>query len=485
MKMTKKCLAMLLAIVMLFAFSVPALAANADLSGHTYVTYQIFSGTQADDDPSLAKVEWGSGINGAAFLEALRNSTAFGRTSPFVESESAKDVAVVLQAWGDDSAKAKAFAKLAYQYKTKVSGGTSNLDAGYYLVVDVTEFDEDDVNTVYNLALLQLTQKGGFSIQNKVSVPEVQKKVKNVDDSEGITSGWQDAADFDIGDNVPFMLTARLATISDYDTYKVVFHDTLSGGLTYNGDAVVKVDGATVQPTSIDYVGNALTVTIDNVKTLGAEDESRVTVEYTARLNENAVVGVVGNPNSVYLEYSNNPNESATGTPSTGKTPTDQVIVFTYKVVVNKIDQDENPLAGATFELFKKVEGVEVSCGYGTTSDDGCTFTWAGVDNGEYVLREITAPKGYNQADDISFTISAEYDIVSNTPGLYELNSSNKQFATNVNAGSLTASVINEMGIVLPETGGIGTTIFYILGAILLIGASVVLIARKRMTAEQ
>ena len=480
MKMMKKSLAMLLAVLVLFMFSIPAMAANADLSNHSYVTYQIFAGSQAEGDARLAEVEWGSGINGAAFLQALKQSSAFA--GAFANASSAKDVAAIVQSWGDDSANAKTFAKIAYSYKSAITGGITNLPAGYYLVVDVTSFGANDVNTVYNLALLQLTQKGNFEIRNKVSVPEVIKKVKDTNDTAGTTTDWQDSADHDIGDNVPFQLKATLASIADYDTYKVVFHDSLSSGLTYNRDAVVRIDGNAISASAytIRYVGTDLTVTINNVKAYGARDNSVITVDYTAKLNENAVIGSAGNPNTVYLEYSNNPNESGAGNNYTGKTPVDKVIVFTYKVIVDKVDENEEPLTGATFELLKKgsngnynslgvVDGANIS-----------KFEWVGIDDGDYMLREVSAPKGYNKVEDIEFTVSAEHDVLADDPKLTSLDGGN-DFTGEVNPGTLSAIVINEAGVTLPETGGIGTTIFYVLGGILLLGATVLLIARKRM----
>ena len=480
MKMMKKTMAMLLAVLMLFVFSIPTFAANADLSNHSYVTYQIFTGSQADGDARLAEIEWGSGINGAAFLNALKQSSAFG--GAFAGASSAKEVAAIVQGWADDSASAKTFAKIAYSYKSGNGGGTNNLSAGYYLVVDVTNFGANDVNTVYNLALLQLTQKGDFEIRNKVSVPEVIKKVKDANDSTGEGSDWQDSADHDIGDNVPFLLKATLASIADYDTYKVVFHDSLSAGLTYNRDAVVRIDGNAISSSaySIRYVGTDLTVTINNVKAYGAVDNSVVTVEYTAKLNENAVLGSAGNPNTVYLEYSNNPNESGAGNNYTGKTPVDKVIVFTYKVIINKVDQDEKALNGASFELFKKgANGNFTSLGVVDGSEKS-VFEWVGIDDGVYKLVEVNTPKGYNKVEDVEFTVTASHDVESPDPALISLDGGD-DFTGEVRPGTLTATVVNEAGVTLPETGGIGTTLFYVLGGIMLLGATVLLIARKRM----
>ncbi len=479
MKSLRKFLAMLLAAVMLFAFAVSAGAADADLSGHSYATYQIFTGTQAEDSAQLAEIEWGSGINAAAFLSALKSSSAFG--GAFSTCDTAAKVAAVIKDWDDDSANAKAFAKLAYNNRSAQAGGTTNLGAGYYLVVDVTSFESGDLNTVKNLALLQLTNKGDFEIRNKVSVPEVEKKVKDVNDSNGAASDWQDSADYDIGDSIPFLLTAKLASIADYETYKVVFRDTLSAGLTYNRNAVVKIDGVVTNAFTVQTIGNRLTITCNNVKAAGAKDNSVITVEYTATLNQNAVIGAQGNPNSVYLEYSNNPNESGSGT---GRTPDDKVIVFTYKVLVNKVNEAEEELVGASFELLKKAaDGQYVSLGI-VEGEAAAKFEWTGIDDGEYLLREIKAPKGYNKIDDVEFTVVAVHDTDSDNPALTSLEGG-ELFVGEAASGTLSAMVVNEAGIIFPETGGRGTTLIYILGALLLLGASVILVARKRMDNAQ
>ena len=244
------------------------------------------------------------------------------------------------------------------------------------------------------------------------------------------------------------------------------------------------------------------------MKALGATNSSVVTVEFTAVLNENANIGSLGNPNEVYLEYSNNPNKSEAGdnTPGTpdqpdqpdqpedehetGKTPNDVVIVFTYKVVVNKVDNEGNDLPGAGFTLYKKdaesgeyVELAAVEAGTATQ------FSFVGLDDGEYKLVETDTPQGYNSIEDIEFTVTAEHDILSDNPALTSLSgeavSGEVTFTPVVSQGSLSTDVVNNKGTTLPETGGMGTSIFYILGSILAVAAVVLLVKKKRMGAEQ
>lgn len=186
-----------------------------------------------------------------------------------------------------------------------------------------------------------------------------------VKDKDGSVSG-QDSADYDIGDAVPFQLTGTVA--QDYNDYKgayqLVFHDTLSNGLTFNASSVKVYVNDSTDPVDTDKYtitnptadGHSFDVTIHDVKSLGT-DVSKVRVEYTAELNENAVIGSLGNPNKMYMEFSNNPNNEQGG--DKGQTAEDKVIVFTYKVVINEIDSRRVPLAGAAFKLEKVLQMVK------------------------------------------------------------------------------------------------------------------------------
>ena len=243
-----------------------------------------------------------------------------------------------------------------------------------------------------------------------------------------------------------------------------------------------------------------MTVSCDNVKALGAGDNSVITVEYTATLNEGAVLGSKGNPNKVYLEFSNNPNQNQGGEPETGKTPEDVVIVFTYKTVINKVDQDKNPLPGAEFALEKFVASAKGDVEYkgvlGSWAEKsviknnaGTIFTFNGLDDGEYRIKETATPAGYNTVADIYFTVTAEHEILSDNPALTGLSGDEGTgeliFTADEQEGSLTTDIENKKGTTLPETGGIGTTVFYILGSVLVLGAVVLLITKKRMNMEK
>lgn len=502
MKHMKKLASLLLALTLVFALAATAFAAdptysitiNNSATGHTYEAYQIFTGDL--NGTTLSNIVWGSGISEAG-------QTALGDAAAKAETLKTE-------------ADAKAFAKEVAPYLTTAAGSAntvtdgkyviSSLAAGYYLVKDQdgSLTGDNDSYTEYIIKVVSNT-----TATPKSDVPGVQKKVRDINDStEKATTDWQDSADYDIGDKVPFQLKATLAdNVSSYTTYKVVFHDTLSKGLTYNGDAKVSIgetetNGFTVTATVNADGTTTLTVSCDDVKALGAVNSSVITVEYTATLNENAVLGSAGNPNKVGLEYSNNPNKSESGNNETGNTPEDVVIVFTYKTIVNKVTKNPDydpevegskehiPLTGAEFTLEKynkltnKWETITA-----VKNGEGTTFTFSGLDDGNYRLTETKTPAGYNSIDPIEFTITAEHNVLSDNPALTSLSGNvttgEITFTSNTTEGSLSTDIVNKSGSTLPETGGVGTTLFYVLGGILVAGAVVLLVTKKRMNSAE
>lgn len=572
MKATRKLLALLLALLLTAALTVPALAdpeaspqpaapatytitIENNKPGHTYEAYQVFAGDLAGN--VLSNIQWGTGVDNIGLLAALKEDTTLG--SDFTNCATAADVAKVLtESFHGDSDELNAFAVLVNAHLADTPTGTSgdiseekytisNLPAGYYLLKD-QDNSLDNSNSAYTMYMLQLV--GNLTTTPKASAPTVEKKVQEntkVTENEGYGTGYNDVADWNIGDAVPFKLIGALPAMSGYDTYKYVFHDTLSAGLTLNAGSVnvylaesADADLSSLTPLTAgtDYTlvtspaeGHcSFEVVFNNLTEVTIPEGSEyIIVAYTATLNKNAEIGLDGNPNEVYLEFSNNPyNEE-----ETNETPKDTVIVFTYELDTTKIDggsaDPENPtkLPGAQFVLLNekgdkvakidtanKFDGwVNLPAGTGAdgaityedwttynttnpvilTSDDDGLFKVIGLDDGTYKLREIQAPDGFNLLpNDVTVVITADTNNCQDWSGtaadaLWDLNVTADEKPGNGQAGTGIAAITiaNNKGATLPETGGMGTTVFYVLGGILAVGAGVLLVARRRMRGER
>lgn len=513
--------ALALTFVMLLALAVPAFAAgtykitiNSSTAGHTYEAYQIFAGDLSGTEGSyvLSNITWGSGVNGTELLAALRGDASLG--SIFGSATSAADVAQAMDNIGDDSDTAKAFAAVVGQHLAAVAGtstpGTDSytitgLDAGYYLVKDKND-SQNGENYAYTRFILEVV--GDVTAAPKTGIPTVTKKVK-----ENVKFGaeYNDVADYNIGDQIPFKLTGTLpSNYGDYASYQYIFHDTLSAGLTYNGDAKVYVEGTLVTSGfDVAFSAPALTITFANLKSIGgatAAAGSTITVEYTATLNASAVIGQTGNTNAVYLEYSNNPNPGGGG--NTGETPVDKVVVFTYELDVTKVDGAETTkfLGGAEFKLtnadgkYAQVDANGKLTGWANEDDPNTTLTSdaatglfkvIGLDDGTYFLTEVKAPTGYNKLESaIQVVITA--GTVHNTEWISDNTSDALRTLTVavdsgeakdgvLSTGTVAITIANNKGATLPSTGGVGTTIFYAVGGVLMLGAVVLLITKKRI----
>ena len=496
MKHTKKLASLLLALVMVFALATTAFAAeNTTISAlegstRTYEVYQIFTGDLHEG--VLSNIKWGKNGTGTVgkavdqtILDALAAVNGKSNTEKLTEIQK--------------------YVKLdSEKFGTVSNGNPLTVPTGYYLIKDIGPVNDGEA---YSLYVVQVV--GPTTISPKVGTTTSDKKVDDKNDSnttEDATT-WQDSADYDIGDAVPFKLSATIA--QDYANYthgyKLTFHDKEGAGLSFNQDSVkVYVDG-TLITTGYEVVTEGLAdgctfeVRFASLKDIASvKARSVISVEYTSTLNDQAVIGSTGNKNTSHVSYTNNPNDEQTG--EGGKTPDDVVIVFTYKTIVNKVTKNPNydpkvegseeyiPLKGAGFTLYKKnASGRYEAVGSELKSADMTTFTWSGLDDGDYKLVETTTPSGYNTIPDIEFTISAGH-VDGDSPYLNTLSgnvaSGTATFTAVVNDGSLSTDVVNNSGTQLPSTGGIGTTIFYVLGSVLVIGAAVLLVTKKRMSTK-
>ena len=533
-KAIKKLLAALLAVAMVCAMAIPAFAENSEGdvdSHHTYSAFQIFKGDVEGNnikDFKISNVDWGSNIinNSDDFLNKLREADHIGPL--FTNAKSAQEVLAVISKWDDSDANSIAFARFVCHYLYSndanptyvVRAGSNALTipeakAGYYLFVDTTDFSKDDSYHSYNSFLLMVT-KGNWNvpITPKAEKPTVEKKVYDNPDGTS-TGGFGSSADHAINEKFQFQLTATLPDSTNraydyYDKYSVIFHDTLSEGITYDKDdeldsVVIKSNGNTYNITdsskyTIDTTDlesqNSFVVNID-VKACAKDagfdlnNGATITVTYTAHLNDEAYVNTAGgstsNINKVYLTYSNNPKDES----SIGKTPeSTPVYVYTYQLNNTKHqDTEKGPaLEGACFRLYsdeactdqsevqlyqkdgfyypiKDVLGKEA---VEMKSAANGTFNVKGLDAGTYYLKEITPPDGYSACKVIPVTIKADH-------------SRNDQ--VNLEGSNLTNDIVNIKagGITLPSTGGIGTTLFYVVGGGLMVAAIVLLVTKKRM----
>ena len=491
MKHVKKLASILLALVMALALTATAFAEgetgsitiNDAVVGQTYTIYQIL------DLESY---------NASANAYAYKATTAW---NTFINRDDIKGTYVEVDAQGyvtwKGDADAAAFAKLAQKYAkdnsitnqgsvtaTSTTVSFTGLDLGYYLV-DTT------LGTLCSLD----TTNPNVTMEEKNEVPT---NVKTVE--EDSTGNYGQKNDADIGQTVNFKST--ITAQAGAENY--VFHDTMSAGLTLN-KASIKVNGVAVTDgQGNDVAGDNYTVSYPSgdgsdgctfeiafaqsyLDTITAA--TTITITYSATLNENAVVGLPGNPNTSTLSYGNSGDESHT--PS-GTTPPSETVTYTWDLDILKYGNgnESNVLKDAKFVLLNNnktkvatvVNGKITGWADVPTAGEGGSITWPanavlttgengkieidGLDADTYYLRETQAPAGYNKlADDQEVKITG---------------------ATKSENGELTyttvvAKINNQSGALLPSTGGIGTTLFYVVGGVLVVGAAVLLVTKKRM----
>lgn len=502
-KAIKKLMAALLAVAMVCAMAIPAFAdgssststaavtlytITAPKNGHTYEIYQIFTGDYDALQPSmLTNIKWGK--NGTGTVGAAVEQNVLNALSAVASSASDKAKLDVIEN----------YVKLdTTPVAIVTNGGSVEVVGGYYLIKDQDgSLSGSEPYTTYLVSVV-----GTVTISPKSNdVPEFEKKLKDTNDSTGDTTGWQDSADYDIGDYIPFRLQGTVP--EDYDSYKTyyyAFHDVEEKGLTFDPSSVEvhlgDENGAIIPNTDYKVLTKkdgttsdtecTFEIVFDDLKKVsGVTADSTITVTYKSQLNDSAVLGAQGNVNKAKLEYSNNPKGTGTG-----RTPWDNVIVFTYKVVVNKVDQNRQPLEGAEFTLTKKLkDGTENVIPMKIDTSNKALFTLSGLDDGVYTLTETVTPAHYNTISPITFTVNADHTITWETERrediLTSLSGDKKvgeiTFSVDKTAGTLTTNVINNIGTTLPGTGGIGTTIFYVIGGGLMVAAAILLITKKRM----
>ena len=516
MKTMKKILSLVMGLVMALAMSVTAFAAGENYSitiensvpGHTYEAYQIFAGdltVKESGEKVLSNITWGSGVDTAKLPDDLKDAAAVAEKLSAGEMTAAEFAKKVAPHLTDN------FKTSGTQSEGKyVIGG---LDAGYYLVKD-KDNSLNTQNDFYTAYIMEVV--GKVTAKPKGDKPSLEKQIKDND-----TGDWGVVGDNQIGDTVEFRTISTVPDTKGYTKYDYIISDTMSKGLTSNvkaaNDVTIKVggeDGAVLDQSyyTVDATDNSFTVKINILEAINdgkMNAGDKLYTYYTGVLNKDARAYDDGKQeNSAHLEYSNNPNN----TEDKGQTPESKVYDWTFKMNVNKVDKDGQRLEGAKFVLSKdglldvaymqcndkgeptanteKLIGlVEESKGvYRVASAGESNVVYAieagnpvikGLDDAtDYYLYETKAPEGYNLlSKPVEFHITDEY----NEDGS-ELKAGSPIVTVDGNvADTMSFNVVNQSGAELPSTGGIGTTIFYVVGGLLVVGAGIVLVTKKRM----
>lgn len=460
----KRCAGIFLALVMVFAMTVPVFAdettGSITIKGtqtdKIYVLYKIFDLTYSGDNVAYTiDGDW------TAFFESEAGSGYIvdadtGNLNRIVVGETVRYINIT-------EANVVAFSRAAQVYALTVTPdesttGTgsdvivSGLPLGYYLVYP---FGASDIKDGYSCVCSLTSTVPNAEVNIKAEYPDIEKT--------------DDTASADVGKVVSYEITGEVPDTTGFVSYTYKITDTMSAGLTFNEDVKVTIDGTDVTANcTVSYAGNGFTLTIP-VEDYQGKTGKTILVTYTAVVNENAVAKV--EKNRAVLEYSNDPDGSTT------VTPPDEETVYSARILINKVDAQDQYLAGAKFVL-KNGEGKFYNLTDGVVSwvdsidhatvvatDDQGTASFDGLADGTYYLEETEAPAGYNKLTEaVAVTVSG-----------------NEEDVTTLTVTS--DKIVNQTGSQLPSTGGMGTTVFYTVGSILVLGAVILLVTKRRMSA--
>lgn len=572
------------------SITIKNVADDAD-GAHQYKAYCIIKGTDLKDG-ILKGITIGDNVVSLDALRTALQGSGVTKLSSLEDDADLQKIVEALEEVTDDADKqkiAKALnsesvlknspvspVSLAQDATKKYSANVAN--KGWYLITDTAGTG----NKVVSTNILQVLGEETVTVEPKFSLPTLTKKI-----IEG--ENRVEANTAAIGDIVHYEIKTKVPNVQGYNKYFFIVEDNLSGGLTYLGNSMnVTINGDALSPDSdskkststageyfIEKTGGTSGANtqikvifedfLNYVKSNNLQAGDDITISYDARLNEYAnIVSTgenAGNPNTANLVYSNNPNHNYTGnkdedpdTPDSpdepgtgdnsfvGETPEEKVNTYTTAIKIKKIDQNGQPLTGASFTLEgTKLKSVRVVTGSqfeqandgtywklkngsytrtdpsaltdkekekydstvlkykkiptdATVSDaageplkitatvDGDGYlTFSGLNAGTYTLKETGVPSGYNKAEDIGFTLAAE---VKDKDSATWTNSSNVFDVLDSDA-MFPTEIENVKGATLPSTGGMGTRLFYIVGGLLVAGSLVLLVTKKRMGAKE
>ena len=602
MKLFKKMMALVIAMVMVVAMGLPVLAAKGDnhtisvpsTDTHKYDVYQILVGDLSDG--TLSNVEWGSSVNDQT--DGKINGKSAEEFAKSLEGMSGVDlVAEVDKYFTTGDAKKVGQIDKDNPYTAK---------EGYYVMVDVTDpLKHDDntdtkaLNVIKLVADVEVEKKWSTTSDVKTIVADTLGK----DTGENTYDPGRDNDNVSIGDVVKFNIAATVPDNTDKfkeGTFFFVITDKLSDGLTFNDDIAVYLGDSTTALEATAYTvkknvnGNTFEIGIKNAGSDTYRGQT-INVKYSATVNKDAVIGDEGNPNTSKVQFSNDPNKTYDGSPEddgnpgfpdstkdvpTGETPESKTITYVTGIEIQKVDQNGEPLTGATFELsgqsakivvtktvayvadtteeakywklkdgtytmtapteentmvaaaagatkgyvvdaeatgegvitigetkYRPVKAGETAThvlkegsadAYDSTTqkykktvtektandvksthklteavDANGVARFDGLGAGTYTIKETDTPAGYSTMDDIELTVTYNADGTAK----FAVTGGNAKYED----GVVKVEIYNLRGSVLPSTGGIGTTMFYVIGAILVLGAGILLVTRRRM----
>lgn len=577
----KKAIAIIVCLVMIMSINVTVFAAdptpthtltiNNPTKEHQYEAYQIFSGVlekiSGTDTQVLTNIEWGSAIVGegydhsAALLDDIQNAAvAASDTSPMKKllGVNELDAAYLAEVMADNiTSDSETLDSLAAIFAKHIEPGKnsgtqtftenivkgddgkttdksyytiSDLQPGYYLVKDEDGSLDTDYDSYTKFILRVIKDE---TVSPKSSVPSVDKTI-----SDMIDGTYGEYQDFDINDTAYYKWTGKLpANLKDYETYYYKFYDTLPKGIEFVKFEQVYIEGhesnivhtfydATTSekmPDGIneEIIGKNVTLEFKDLRELYPNilPTHKIVVKYSARVTRDALIAEPMT-NSVYVEFSNDPNDDGIGTPSTGDTPKDVAHAFTFQINVDKYDADNTDikLEGAEFKLYYErtendvivkyyaqviteemiAEGKEINGTVVDQDDLGVVYGWTtnennasvldtdkngaiavrGLDEGIYYLKETKAPAGYNLMETpVKVEIIPVYDEKGD-----EVSVTVNYKVDDIAQDSDTVGVRNSSGSTLPVTGGMGTIFFYTFGAALVICTAVLLVVKRRLS---
>lgn len=494
---------------------------TTDKAAHTYGAFQLFKGdlyVEEGKSPVLSNIEWGDNVNSTTVIAELNKAPlSMGLATDASASVVAK--AISDKNYSTDSAGAKALAEALNAALTGDPKGTANiaanatsgtiggLAAGYYLVKDTDDVSGLGAHTRYILEVVD-----NVTVSEKASVTTVDKKI--AENPPTIVS------DYNIGDKIPYTITGTLpSTFESFKTFKkFTFTDTMSNGLTPPDaeDITVAIGEDDITHLfDISVSGQVITVSLKSnvdlrtathgTEELAFKNSDAIVVSYEGTLNDNAVIGGTGNINTAKIEFSNNPNSDGDG--DTGTTPEDKTVVFTYTIKALKVQPDGDPITDAAYQELtpeqqadyvkvgdkwqktKSLEGAGFTLYRNSKTEankvaeltSGSTFEFKGVDAGTYILSETTTPAGYNTIEDITIVVTATYDESTTPATIKTLTCTPDGFVATASTGVVEGKILNQSGSVLPSTGGMGTTILYTVGGIMVIAGIVMFLTKRRM----